>query len=101
MPQRLEKGFLYSLVEPNNGICPIAALLTYLAAQGQQGSGPLFRFKDGRYLTRQLFMERVRTALQQSGINPAHYSGHSFRIGVATTAAACGLEDSLIQTLGQ
>ena len=77
------------------------SLYTCTAAQGQQGSGPLFRFKDGHYLTRQRFVEHVRTALQQSGINPAHYSGHSFRIGAATTAAACGLEDSLIQTLGR
>ena len=90
-----------SLSRTYNDICPIAALLAYLAAQGQQGSGPLFCFKDGRYLTRQRFVEHVGTALQQSGINPAHYSGHSFRISAATTAAAYGLEDSLIQTLGR
>ena len=95
------KGVSIFLGRTYNDICPIAALLAYLAAQGQQGAGPLFHFKDGHYLTRQCFVEHVRTALQQSGINPAHYSGHSFRIGAATTAAACGLEDSLIQTLGR
>ena len=46
-----------------NDICPIAALLAYLAAQGHQGSGPLFRFKDGRFLTRQRFVEYVRADL--------------------------------------
>ena len=46
-------------------------------------------------------MRSVREASTRAGIDAQCYSGHSFRVGVATTAAACGVEDSLIKTLGQ
>ena len=68
--------------------------------RGTQG-GALFRFQDGRLLTRQRFVEEVRKALQQAGVDQAKYCGHSFRIGAATTAAAKGMEDSIIKTLGR
>ena len=42
----------------------------------------------------------VQAALKLAGMSPEAYTGHSFRIGAATTAAKCGVEDSLIQTLG-
>ena len=37
-------------------------------------------------------MKRVREALQFFGVEVGWYSGHSFRIGVATTAAAVGVK---------
>ena len=46
-------------------------------------------------------MRKVREALGPWGIDEKKYSGHSFRIGAATTAAAAGIEDSLIKTLGR
>ena len=58
-------------------------------------------YKDGRYLTRQRFVVAVRKALERAGLKQAKYCGHSFRIGAATTAAAEGMEDSLIKTLGR
>ena len=35
-------------------------------------------------------MAAIRSALSRAGINAKPYSGHSFRIGAATTAALCG-----------
>jgi len=43
----------------------------------------------------------VREALQKAGVDQSRYCGHSFRIGAATTAAAKGMEDSIIKTLGR
>ena len=43
----------------------------------------------------------MREVLQKVGIDCSKYSGHSFRIGAATTAAAVGIQDSLIKTMGR
>ncbi len=43
----------------------------------------------------------MKHALDKAGVDPGHYSGHSFRIGEATTAVARGLEDSTGRTLGR
>ena len=71
----------------------MAALAAYFAARGS-GPGPFFRFSNGSPLTRDIFVVKVRDALQVAGVeNPSQYAGHSFRIGAATTAAAAGVED--------
>ena len=84
----------------NNKLCPVTAVLAYLAARGN-GPGFLFKFQDGRHLTKPRFVEAVRQALGRAGFDPKAYTGHSFRIGAATTANACGLNDSTIQMLGR
>ena len=80
-------------------LCPVAAMLDYMARRGN-AVGPLFQFHDGRFLTRARFLAAVRSALAEAGLDARLYSGHSFRIGAATTAAVCGIQDSLITTLG-
>ena len=80
--------------------CPVAALMAYLAIRGT-APGPFYQFQNGQPLSRELFVERVRKALREANCNPVHFAGHSFRIGAATTAAAAGIVDSLICTLGR
>ena len=52
-------------------------------------------------------MRHTRAVLQPAGVDGSQYSGHSFRIGAATAAAAraaaatAAVRDSLIQTLGR
>ena len=46
-------------------------------------------------------LSSLRAALVAAGIDPMQYSGQSFRIGAATMAAANGVSDAAIQTLGQ
>ena len=81
-------------------LCPVAAMLGYLDVRGS-GPGPLFRFVDGAGLTRSRFVAQIREALRVAGVDESRYNGHSFRIGAATTAAARGIEDCVIKTLGR
>ena len=81
-------------------LCPLVIVLTYMALR-RPGQGPLFRFGDGRPLTRERFVAKVREVLQQIGIDQTKYTSHSFQIGAATTAARKGIQDSLIKTLGR
>ena len=76
------------------------ALQAYLEKQGP-APGPLFKLVSGMPLSRAALVDHLHKALQQSGYEASSYNGHSFRIGAATIAVKCGIEDSLIQTLGR
>ena len=94
------KGIDIYVGRTENDLCPIAAMLAYLAVRGDK-KGPLFQFENGKSMTRDLFVTTVRAALRIAGITEDKYAGHSFRIGAATTAAQCGILDATIQMLGR
>ncbi len=94
------RGVEVYLGKTDEELCPVSALLAYLAIRGNE-SGPLFRLNDGRYLTKEIFIAKVRAALSVLGLDSSTYAGHSFRIGAATTAAEIGIEDSVIKMLGR
>ena len=75
-------------------------MLNYPLVKGGK-QGPLFLFKSGQFLTRERLVRAIRAVLQEAGVDASKYCSHSFRIGAATTAAARGMEDSVIKTLGR
>ena len=79
---------------------PVAAGLAYMITRGS-APGLFFRFSDGKGLTRDRFVKAVRLALSSAGVDVSHYSGHSFRIGAATTAFLYGISEVLIKTMGR
>ena len=93
------KGVDIVVGRTGNKLCPVAAMLSYLAVGGNK-TGFLFHFRDDKLLTKARFVESVRLALA-AGFNQKLYSGHSFRSGAATTAGACGIPDSAIKMLGR
>ena len=82
-----------------NVLCPVSAVLAYLAVRPQR-PGPLFVFEDRTYLTKERLVTHLRKGLQEIGIDPGCFSGHSFRIGAATTAAQAGVEDATVKIAG-
>ena len=76
------------------------AVLAYMAIRPRI-PGPLFIHSDGTPLTRPKLVTEVRGALTGDGMDLSRYTGHSFRIGAASSAAQAGVPDSLIQTLGR
>ena len=81
-------------------VCPVTALLRYLAVR-PIGEGHLFLWEDGRPFTRSAFVTCLRKGLQTAGLEMSWFSGHSLRIGAATSAAAAGVPDHLIKMLGR
>ena len=83
----------------NDDLCPVTALLSYLFHHGD-APGPLFQWDDHTPLSKSKFVDHVCRALLAPNI-PVHlYTGHSFHIGAARTAASAGIKDSTVQTLG-
>ena len=84
-------------------ICPVQAMIAYLAvSHNGEPEDPLFMLSTGKPRTRSTLTETVRRLLHAANIPQAElYSGHSFRIGAATTDAMAGIPDSLIRAAGR
>ena len=97
---QLRQGVNIVVGRTSSHICPVNSVLAYVACRGF-GQGPLFRHKDGSPLTREQLVSGMRETLLAAGVEYHRFSGHSFWIGAATAAAARGVADSTIQTLGR
>jgi len=83
-----------------NALCPVSALMNYLKISGHT-SGPLFKFRCGTPVSSYFFKSSLKLLLQFIGLNTNLYTGHSFRIGAATSAAARGVPLAVIQHMGR
>ncbi|KAG9220331.1 hypothetical protein CCMSSC00406_0006596 [Pleurotus cornucopiae] len=93
---------IYIAAAPNSpSTCPVSALLHLFTIDPRPLNSPLFITSDLSPLTRPRFITRLRLALLDAGLQPQGYSGHSFRRGTASAAAAAGFLDHEIQQLGR
>jgi len=71
------------------------------SCSGESKAGPLFITKQGRGLTRQMFSSALNTLLTQLKLklDCRNYNTHSYRIGVATSAAQAMIPDNFFINL--
>jgi len=84
----------------NHNVCPVQALVQYLANRGGT-SGPLFILPNFKPLTRAMYSAALANALKELKMDSRHFNTHSFRIGVATSAKRAGISDSHLKALGR
>ena len=80
-------------------LCPVTAIQEFIKIRGDQ-LGPFSIDSSRNALSKQKFVGQIREILNSFSLQQDQYAGHSLCIGAATTAAAAGIEDSTIQTLG-
>ena len=103
--QRRQGVTLYT-AHSNHFVCAVCAMKTNLALQHRRGTVnkdtiPLFQLSDSSPLTKIDLVSFVSQLLRLIGIDPSQYSGHSLRIGGATSASIAGLSDYEIKLLGR
>ena len=94
------KGVDVVVGRTDQNLCPVSALMTYIDHR-TSCPGAFFLNSEHAIVTKSWFIQEFRKLLEKAGFPPQDYAGHSFRIGAATTAAAVGVEDSMIKTLGR
>ena len=85
---------------PDVQICPVRAMAQYLTVRPKL-EGPLFVHLQGNILTAAQFSALLKKVIKAIGLDPAHFSAHSFRIGAATSAAAKGIPLDQIMQMGR
>ena len=91
------RGVAVYLGATGDDLCPLAALSSHIPLRGDSPGA----FLRTVALTKARFVDLVRGVLSRAGVPLASYSGHSFRIGAATTASQAGIPDAVIQALGR
>ena len=81
-------------------LCPVASVLSYIASRGTE-QYPFFLDSQVRPITKTYFIRELRKVISALGLPQQQFTGHSFRIGAATSADMAGVEDSTIQILGR
>ena len=61
---------------------------------------PAFTYAPGQFIKYTSFTSRLKELLKKAGVDPALYSGHSFRRGGATFLHSCGGTALMIQASG-
>lgn len=99
---KAQKGCSIIVARVDSSFCPYRGMLSYLKLRKCPSPlSPLFLISANSPLTKSWFISHMKNVLADIGLDPEHYSGHSFRIGAATTAATQGISSASLQQLGR
>ena len=79
---------------------PVRHLQALFSSVNCGPAAPAFTFAQGKFVMYSSFTSRLKVLLKKVGLDPALYSGHSFRRGGATFLHACGGTALMIQASG-
>lgn len=99
------KGVAIKLFKNHTKLCPFEQLKSYSYARNiifdPKVHIPLFITENGSALNRCNFLSMLKEIVKRTNHADSHITGHSFRIGAATSAAKARIEDHLIKSLGR
>jgi hypothetical protein len=98
------QGCRVHIFRHSTAICPIQAMVRYLTVRkplSADSLSPLFLLPDYSPLSRKSFLHMLDIIMCRLGFNSKLFTGHSFRIGAATSAAKAHVPDHLIQSMGR
>lgn len=81
-------------------LCPVGAVREFLTVRPDL-AGSFLLHADGSPLSRFQFISIFRKCLRALGLEEKEFILHSFRIGAATEAARCGLDDEAAKRIGR
>ena len=84
----------------HKNVCVVNILMEYIKIRPNV-IGPLFIFTDSKAVSRRFFINELNKDAQCTGMISKNIKSHSFRIGAATTASMCGINDDTIKRLGR
>ena len=88
---------------PGSALCPVSALLHFFSLVLASLTAPLFCLPTAsglRPLTFSIFSTSLKRLISTIGLDPQHFSPHSFRRGGATFAYQSGIPEHLIKLHG-
>ena len=100
------RGVVIKMFCNGSQMCPRCQLVHYMGIRNiyfpvKSHSDPLFIIQDGSAMSRKIFKKMLKQAFQAAELPHDHITGHSFRIGAATSSAATQIRDHMIKTLGR
>ena len=104
---RTNVGVSIPLYKTGHKLCPVKQLHRYIKLRlklfypTHPCQTPLFLMPNGQALNRREFVKRLRDVLSHMGYEASRFTGHSLRMGAASTAARAGVPVYLIKILGR